>query len=198
MRLEVEALVLLAKGRRDAALAALEQGLPSPRRWHHRPAHPLGSTRSTSSTARCCSSSAGPSAPELFRASLERTPDRPLSLRGLARAQELAGETERASETWSRLLEIRENRDGAGDRGGASARWRPAGAPSAATSPPCGTRRRITPPGGSPPTIIVWSPMSRVRNFPRLPAPARRSRRSALETLRPSTQLERRSGIRRA
>ena len=75
-------------------------------------------------------------AAELFQASLDRTPDRPLSLRGLARAQELAGQTERSRETWSRLLEIRENRPEALGVEEARRALSAAGVPSAAASPP--------------------------------------------------------------
>ncbi len=83
-------------------------------------------------------------AAELFRASLERTPDRPLSLRGLARALELAGQTERSRETWSRLLEIRENRPTALGVEEAKRALSAAGVPSAAASPP--VKRDADPP----------------------------------------------------
>jgi hypothetical protein len=49
----------------------------------------------------------------MFRASLARTPNRPLSLRGLARAQAAAGDARGARDSWTRLLEIREGHDGA-------------------------------------------------------------------------------------
>ena len=114
MRLEIEALVLLAKGRRDAALAALEEGRAI--------AESMGPPAGPASPVKPIHELYGEvlleigrpeRAAELFQASLDRTPERPLSLRGLARAQELAGQTERSRETWSRLLAIRENRPAA-------------------------------------------------------------------------------------
>jgi predicted Zn-dependent protease len=114
MHLEIHALVLLAKGRRDAALAALDEGRAI--------AESMGPPAGPASPVKPVHELYGEvllelgrpeRAVELFRASLDRTPDRPLSLRGLARAQALAGEAGRSRETWSRLLEIRENRDAA-------------------------------------------------------------------------------------
>jgi tetratricopeptide (TPR) repeat protein len=114
MHLEVLALIQLAKGRHDAALAALEEGVkiaesqgpPAGPASPPKPVHELyGEVLVELDRPE--------RAVELFRASLDRTPNRPLSLRGLARAQALAGEVERAAETWTRLLEIREERAGA-------------------------------------------------------------------------------------
>jgi tetratricopeptide (TPR) repeat protein len=112
MRLEILALIQLAKGKRDAAVAALEEGMAI--------AESQGPPAGPASPAKPIHELYGEvllelgrpqRAVELFEASLERTPDRPLSLRGLARAQGLAGQAEHARETWSRLIEIREGRD---------------------------------------------------------------------------------------
>jgi tetratricopeptide (TPR) repeat protein len=93
MKLEVLALLQLAKGRRDAALETLDSavaiadsmgppaGPPSPMK----PAHEL--------YGEVLLEVGRPErAAELFRASLERTPNRALSVRGLTRAQAAAGE----------------------------------------------------------------------------------------------------------
>ncbi len=111
MRLEIEALVQLAKGRREAALAALDEARKIAESMGP-PAGPASPVKPIHELYGEVLLELGRSerAAELFRASLERTPDRPLSLRGLARAQELLGQTDRSRETWSRLLEIRENR----------------------------------------------------------------------------------------
>jgi tetratricopeptide (TPR) repeat protein len=110
MHLEIHALVLLSKGRRDAALAALDEGRAI--------AESMGPPAGPASPVKPVHELYGEvllelgrpeRAAELFRASLDRTPDRPLSLRGLARAQDLAGQTERSRESWSRLIEIRED-----------------------------------------------------------------------------------------
>jgi predicted Zn-dependent protease len=114
MQLEVLALVHLAKGRKDAATAALDRGRAIAEQW--------GSPNGPASPPKPVHELYGEvlleigrpeRAIELFSASLDRTPNRPLSLRGLARAQAATGEVERSRETWSRLLEVRENRDGA-------------------------------------------------------------------------------------
>jgi tetratricopeptide (TPR) repeat protein len=114
MQLEVLALVHLAKGRKDAALSALEQGRTIAEAWGP-PAGPASPAKPIHELYGEVLLEIGrpERAIELFRASLDRTPNRPLSLRGLARAQAATGEVERSRETWSRLLEVRENRDGA-------------------------------------------------------------------------------------
>jgi tetratricopeptide (TPR) repeat protein len=114
MQLEVLALIQLAKGRKDAALAALDHGRAIAERWGP-PAGPASPPKPIHELYGEVLLEIGrpERAMELFRASLDRTPNRPLSLRGLARAQALTGDVERSRETWSRLLDIRENRDGA-------------------------------------------------------------------------------------
>jgi predicted Zn-dependent protease len=114
MQLEVLAVVHLAKGREDAALAALEQGRAIAEQWDP-PGGPASPPKPIHELYGEVLLEIGrpERAIELFRASLDRTPNRPLSLRGLARAQAASGEVERSRETWSRLLEVRENRDGA-------------------------------------------------------------------------------------
>ena len=137
MRLEIEALVQLAKGRRDAALAALDEARKIAESMGP-PAGPASPVKPIHELYGEVLLDLGRSerAVELFRASLERTPDRPLSLRGLARALELAGQTDRSRETWSRLLEIRENRPTALGVEEAKRALSAAGVPSAAASPP--------------------------------------------------------------
>ena len=112
MQLEVEPSSRSPRGRATRLLvAALEEGRRSPSR--------MGPPAGPPSPAKPIHELYGEvllelgrpeRAVELFQASLERTPNRPLSLRGLARAQELAGDKPsgraRAS---SRLLEIRDN-----------------------------------------------------------------------------------------
>jgi hypothetical protein len=112
LQLAAPALFLLAMGRRAAARAALVAGLAI--------VEPLGPPGGPPTPSKPIHELYGEVLLELgrpqralalFEASLVRTPDRPLSLRGLARAQGLAGRAERSGETWSRLIEIRENRD---------------------------------------------------------------------------------------
>ena len=149
MRLEIDALVQLAKGRRDAALEALDRGLAI--------AESMGPPAGPASPAKPIHELYGEvllelgrpeRAAELFEASLERTPDRPLSLRGLARAQELAGQAERSRETWSRLLEILENRPAA--IGVEEAQRALAAAPSPSTTPPSVKQEAPPRSGGKP------------------------------------------------
>jgi tetratricopeptide (TPR) repeat protein len=97
MQLEIEALVLLAKGRNDAATAKLEEG--------RKIAESLGPPAGPATPAKPIHELYGEvlleigrpeRAIELFRASLERTPNRPLSLRGLERAQAAGGRAAQA------------------------------------------------------------------------------------------------------
>ena len=115
MQLEVSAPVQLAKGRKDAAIAALEEG--------RKIAESLGPPAGPASPAKPVHELYGEvllelgspqRAIELFEASLERTPNRPLSLRGLARAQAAAGAGDRSRETWARLASIWEEHGGLG------------------------------------------------------------------------------------
>jgi tetratricopeptide (TPR) repeat protein len=114
MQLEVLALVHLAKGRKDAALAALEQGRAIAESWGP-PAGPASPPKPIHELYGEVLLEIGrpEHAIELFRASLDRTPNRPLSLRGLARAQAASGQVASSRDTWSRLLEVRGDSDGA-------------------------------------------------------------------------------------
>jgi tetratricopeptide (TPR) repeat protein len=139
MGLEIEALVQLAKGRRDAALAALDEG----RKIEESKGPPAGPASPVKPIHELYGEvllelGRPERAAQLFQASLDRTPNRPLSLRGLARAQDLLGQIDRSRETWSRLLEIRENRPTAIGVEEAKRALSAAGVPSAAASPPAG------------------------------------------------------------
>ena len=107
MENEVAALILAAQGNREEALAllatasAMEQGLDPPRGL------PLPSKPSLELYGEFLLEAQQPAAAIApFKQSLLRTPNRPASLLGLARALARSGQAEAAKESYSRLIEI--------------------------------------------------------------------------------------------
>ena len=108
MRLEVAALVRLAQDQGDAAIALMEEavaiansmGLPNGAAIPIKPAHELyGEILLALDRPQ--------QAMTWFEASLRRTPNRPLSLRGLARAAAKSGDLSTARQSYQKLLAVR-------------------------------------------------------------------------------------------
>ena len=111
MHLEVAALVKLAEGDTKATLELFERGVEvasamGPPRGPATPVKPVHELYGETLLALDKPEEAA----ELFEAQLLQTPNRPLSVRGLARAHAAAGNMEAAAEQYEKLIEIREGR----------------------------------------------------------------------------------------
>lgn len=112
MHLEVAALVKLAEGDSKAGLDLLEQGveIASTMGPPRGPASPLKPVRELHGETLLALDKPEEAA-ELFKAQLLQTPNRPLSVRGLARAHAAAGNANAAAEQYRKLIKIREGRN---------------------------------------------------------------------------------------
>ena len=109
---EIAALLELAQGRSDRALELLDEGIEI--------AESMGPPRGSASPVKPIHELYGEvlleletpaEAVEMFEASLLRTPNRPRSLLGLARALDRLGDRERALESYAKVAEVWHGRD---------------------------------------------------------------------------------------